>query len=1175
VYPLFSCIFLQILFVRLLSISSFVVLAFLSLTCTQVEQNQLYRLLTSAESGVTFNNRIVENDSFNVLSYIYIYNGGGVATGDLNNDGLPDLFFSGNQVSSALYLNLGKLKFTDVTEAAGLRTNRWCTGVNLIDINQDGWLDLYVCAVQPDKRTATGAPNLLYINEGTDAKGVPHFREAAAEYGLDDTGYSTQSVFFDYDLDGDLDCYLLTNALEDIDRNINRLIREDGSAPSTDRLYRNDRTADGQIHYTNVSKTAGINIEGWGLGVAVNDFNADGWPDIYVANDFLTNDLLWINNQNGSFTNRINEYFRHQCHNGMGVDVADFNNDALPDLVELDMMPNDNLRQKTMFGKPSYDRFYQGLQLGYQPQFVRNMLQLNTGRGFSEIGQLAGVYKTDWSWAALFFDIDNDGWRDLGITNGYYRDVTDLDFIAYNNETKMFGSNPQAQREKLATAMKKLGVVKKHNYLFHNQRNLRFADQSKTWGFEQPSCSNGFAYADLDADGDLDLVTNNLNDPAFVYENRSQQVLRQQHHFLRIRLQADSPNRDALGATIRVYATEAEKVVQQHHYQTFTRGYKSAVEPIAHFGMGQAKLADSIVVQWPDGKRSKLQQVALDQVLTITPADGQLLPNKSVKPAPVLWFAPADTLKGWKVSHVENTYNDFNRDKLLWHQYSRSGPGLACGDVDGNGLDDLLLGGAVGQACTLMLQQTGGRFVSAAVLPELNANEKLGLLLFDCDADLDLDLYVANGGNERGAGQEFYRHQLLRNNGRGRFISDPGALPDIRISGACVRAADADRDGDLDLFVGGRIEPTRYPSAPRSYFLRNNGGVFEDATAVVCPDLVQKGMITNALWTDADADGWLDLLVCGEWMEVLLYYNRGGKLDTAPLQVAASGWWNSLHGGDFDRDGDTDYVAGNWGLNTRFAATPEEPVRVYAQDMDKNGSAELFLTYFIEGQSFNFAPRDQLAEQCPLYRRRFPTYADYGKKTFDQMHQPAELAEAFTRQMIQTASVWLENKGNQVFAVHELPIEAQFFPVFGLQTGDFNQDGYIDMVLSGNHRGTDTQLGWYDAGQGLLLAGNGQGQFRPIPIVESGLWLPDDVKSLLTIAVAARPMLVAGCNNAAMAAFEPLQRQFKAYRAATNHTGAHIRHPDGRTERRELYWGEGHLSQSSRVIWSNGQVTFY
>ncbi|HEX6070959.1 MAG TPA: VCBS repeat-containing protein, partial [Longimicrobiaceae bacterium] len=865
------------------------------------ESERLFVLRSGDDTGITFANTLQEDDSvFNPLNFDYLYNGAGVAVGDLNGDGLQDVYFAGNMVSSRLYLNRGELRFRDVTEPSGAGTEAWATGVSLVDINQDGLLDIYVCVAGNVPEEERG--NLLFVNQGVGEDGVPSFVEMARQYGIADTGYSTHAAFFDYDLDGDLDLYVLTNALEEFSRNLIRPRLSDGQAASTDRLYRNE----GNGTFTNVSREAGILMEGYGLGVVVSDLDRDGWPDVYVANDFHSNDLVWINNRNGTFTNRAGDYLKHQTHNGMGVDVADINNDALVDIVVLDMLPEDNLRQKLMLGGSNYDKFKLSLSFGYQPQYMRNTLQLNNGPGpeghptFSEIGQLAGVHNTDWSWAALLADFDNDGLRDLFVSNGYRRDVTNLDFIVYSHETRAMAV--AERRKALFRALRELPEVKVTNYLFQNRGDLSFADRSDEWGVKIPSYSNGAAYADLDNDGDLDLVVNNIDDEAFLFENTAD---RQGRNYLRVALRGEGKNRPGYGAKVVVHAAGRT----QYDDHTPYRGYKSTVESTIHFGLGAASRVDSLEVFWPDGAYQKLTGVASNQVVTLDRADA--LAAAPARPATLAHlFRTVPEVTGLAWTHVERELPDFKFTPLLPHKNSAGSPGIAVGDVDGNGLDDVYLGSDRGAAKEIFLQTAEGRFSRRLLVQGDEDFEDMGALFLDADGDGDLDLYVVSGGGYPDAG-ELYQDRLYVNDGRGRFTRDAEALPRETASGSSVVAADYDGDGDLDLFVGGRVVPGRYPLPARSYLLRNDarGGSprFTDVTEAVAPGLAEAGLVTAALWTDFDGDGAIDLLVAGEWMPLTFLRNEGGRLVDATASTGLGdtrGWWNSVVGGDFDNDGD-------------------------------------------------------------------------------------------------------------------------------------------------------------------------------------------------------------------------------------------------------------------------------
>ncbi|MEQ9438743.1 MAG: VCBS repeat-containing protein [Cyclobacteriaceae bacterium] len=1132
--------------------------------------SSLFHLLSPEATGIQFANHIVENDSLNVIDYTYLYNGGGVGVGDVNNDGLADIFFAGNQVSSQLYLNQGNLQFQDVTAEAGVGTQHWATGVSMVDINQDSWLDIYVCVAS--KFDSTQSYNYFFINQGLDENGVPTFVDQAKAFGLDDAGYSTQAAFFDYDLDGDLDMYLLTNGIENFNQNQLRPKKEHGEAVTNDRLYRNDTPASQTsappiCTFTNVTQEVGILTEGYGLGVGITDFNQDGYPDVYAANDFVTNDLLWMNNGDGTFTDRAGEYLKHQTHNGMGTDLADFNNDGLVDIVVLDMLPEDNYRQKTMMGKPNYDRFQLSRNFGYTPQYVRNTLQLHNGftaegvPSFSEIGQLAGIYNTDWSWSALFADYDNDGYRDLLITNGYVKDVTDLDYVTYKSASAQFGTQ-DIKREKSMELAKMLKEAKIHNYAFKNNGDLTFTDQSEAWGVDAPSFTNGTVFADLDQDGDLDLVMNNINETAFIYENRSPHD--EQHHYLRLSLQGPPANPQGFQAEVTLYYQGK----QQYHYHSPYRGYKSTVEPLIHFGLGSTSIIDSLHIRWPDGRVQWLNDVPVDQVLTLHVQEAMPNPPKpnSSSTLPLLTNVTKQLGFGWK--HQETDFIDFNYQTLMHRKYSQDGPGMATGDVNGDGLEDLYVGGAKGQSGVFLLQQSNGNFTQQS-LGQDEGSEDMGALLFDADDDADLDLYVVSGSNEYSDGHSAFGDRLYLNNGQGQFTRDVNALPEIFSSGSCVTAADYDQDGDLDLFVGGRIKPHRYPMPVSSYILQNNGGRFTDVTATIAPHLQEIGMVTSALWTDFNNDQQLDLLVAGEWMPITFLKNQQGSLVDVTSEMglpSTTGWWNSLASGDFDRDGDIDYLAGNVGLNTKYKASAEEPICVYAKDFDSNGSIDPILCYFIEGTEYPTHSRSQLIDQLVGMRRRFPTYQSYAQTSFSELLTAEELEGAYILKSEWMSSSYLQNQGDGSFTIQPLPNEVQFAPVQGILVKDINSDGIPDALMVGNSYAPETQNGWYDASIGTVLLGNRNGSFHSASLQESGFHVDTDAKALVELLdISDEPTWVISSNNDSLIAYQAIVKEKQKHISLQSKDAyALIHYADDSTEKREFYYGSSYLSQSGR-----------
>ena len=1129
----------------------------------------LFTRLPSSHTGIDFANTITEDDVvYNPIVFDYIYNGGGVAVGDFDGDGLDDVYFTGNQVSNKLYLNQGGFRFEDVTEAAGVAASDvWATGAAAVDINADGRLDLYVSVA--GKVPVGRRANLLFVNQGTDADGVPHFSEEAAAYGLADTGYSTQAAFLDYDRDGDLDLYLLTNDIDEPLRNSLRPRRTSGQARSTDRLYRNG----GDGTFTDVSEAAGITIEGYGLGLAVADVNRDGWPDVYVANDFITNDLLWINNQDGTFANQAADYLAHQSLNGMGADIADINNDGLVDAAVVDMLPPGNERQKMMLPGGNYDKFEMALRLDYEPQYVRNTLQLGLGDTpvgtprFSEIGQLAGVNATDWSWAPLLADFDNDGWRDLLVTNGYGRDVTDLDFIVYNREANMMGT-PETKRTRVMAAFGELPEVKLPNVVFQNNGDLTFTEKTKAWGMDVPSLSNGAAFADFDQDGDLDVVVNNIDDEAFVYENRASE--QPDVHYLRARL--DGPAQNPAGFGAKVILRNGGR--QQYHDHSPYRGYKSTVERAIHFGLGSVDQVDSLEVHWPDGTYQLLRDVRADQTITLRHQDAAPRSPGEVplSPRPAPRFREVASEHGLTFTHEETEFVDFKETPLLPHKHSAGGPGLAVGDVDGNGLDDVYVGGDRGQARVLFMQRAPGQFEADTLQADVPYDD-MGALFFDAEGDGDLDLYVVSGGSHVPANDAAYQDRLYLNSS-GTLRHVPDALPTWHSSGSSVEAADYDGDGDLDLFVGGRVLPGRYPLPPRSVILRNDteGGTtrFTDVTDEIAPGLADVGLVSDALWTDVDNDGLVDLLVVGEWMPITLFKNRGGRFTDATRTSGlgdTAGWWNSLVAADFDRDGDTDYVVGNLGLNTKYQASEKEPVRIYAADFDENGSIDPVITRYIEGELYADASRDLMILQMIGMKRRFQSYTDYARAAFDETLSQAEREKAYTAESVTFETSYLENHGDGTFTRRALPLRAQFAPTFGMLPGDYNQDGHTDLLMVGNTYAPDVQTGRHDASVGALLAGDGRGGFEAVAPAESGFFASGDAKGMAEVVIGEdRALLLISQNDDSLRVFSEPDTDVRYVRLQPLDRYAILTSASGATWREEFYYGATYLSQSSRVL---------
>ncbi|MEP7277172.1 MAG: VCBS repeat-containing protein [Bacteroidota bacterium] len=1076
-------------------------------SCKRKSSETLFHVIPSAISNIHFSNDLKPDDGLNILDYNYFYNGGGVSAADFNNDGLTDLFFTGNKVSSKLYLNKGNFKFEDITEIAGVSTKNWATGIAVADVNNDGLQDMYISYAgyaNPDLRV-----HQLFINKGIDKNGIPIFNDEAAAYGLADTSYTTQAVFLDYDKDGDLDLLLANHYQDMANPNKPKPILNDGSSSSNAKLYRNDNG-----HFKEVSKTAGILSEGYSLGVVVSDINNDGWPDIYFSKDFAFDDALYINNKNGTFTESIKKYVQHTSRFSMGCDIADYNNDSYPDIFTADMMPDDNERQKMMNIAMNNDRFNYALRLGYLPQYSRNMLQLNNGPdvkgnySFSEIGQLAGVYKTDWSWSALFADLDNDGWKDLYITNGIPHDITNNDFINYRSQKIMNRSSISIEEMKkdLLSQIEKLKPVDKPNYVFANNKDLSFSDKSEEWGLAEKGMSNGAVYVDLDNDGDLDIVTNNLNSEASVFRNSSTEV--SSNHFIRIKLTGQY----AFGAKIFVKSNGLQQFIEHNP----CHGFQSSQDPIEHFGLGKDSIIDKVKVVWLDGKEQTMQQVKCNQLLNFNYSNAKAPTVEAViasKPQSI--FTDITELSGIDFTQHQSEFEDFNFEPLLPHRFSRNGPYVCVGDVDKNGLDDIWIGGAAKIAGKLMLQQNGGKFLIKD-MPD-PGYEDMGGAFFDADNDGDLDLYVVSGGNVYNPATPTYEDRLYLNDGKGDFVRSKDALPKLYSSGSVVVVNDFDKDGDLDLFVGGRVVPTKYPTSPQSYLLRNNGkGQFEDITAQVCPEIGSIGMVTSAIFTDYNNDGYADLIVAGEWMPVTIFKNERGifkKLTNNPLMQASTGWWFSLAAADMDNDGDMDFVAGNLGLNSKYGVSPSTPISVYVKDFDGNGFTEPILTYFLKNKEYTIAGRDQIASVMPSIKKQFETYSKFAAADFNQVFPAEKLEGAAKFSVTNFSSVYIENKGNDRFEMHPLPIQAQFSAVQSIQLADYDKDGKMDILLAGNFHSPDFMTGRYDASIGLMLKGDGKGGFKPLSPTVSGIHINGDARALATLKISNETVVIAAVNE--------------------------------------------------------------
>ncbi len=1129
----------------------------------------LFQSVSPDSSNIHFTNNISSNDSLNLFSFEYLYNGGGVGIGDFNNDGLPDIFFCGNQVPCKLYINKGNFHFEDITITAGIVIDKgWPFGVSVVDINQDGLPDIYVSVGGPGREDVY--PNKLFVNQGLYQNHHPYFKEMAKEYGLADPGESIQAVFFDYDQDGDLDMYLLTGGgFEKPPNNPNPIIK-DGSARNTDRLYRNDfDSVLGHPVFTNVSKQAGILDEGFGLGVSLIDINDDGWQDIYVTNDYISNDLLYVNNHDGTFTESAQKYFKHTSHFAMGNDVGDINNDGLVDILSVDMLPNNHYQRMLMFGPNQYEKFYYAISQGYSYQYMRNTLQLNRGRGqFSEIGQLAGVYKSNWSWAPLFADLDNDGYQDIFITNGFRKNITDLDFVKYRSNVTQATDEKEQVRILMDSLSARPGIVT-HPFAYKNKGDYTFSDESKKWGFDISCYSNGAAYVDLDNDGDLDLVTNDIDGPAHIYRNQTmEKSTAGTNHFLRIKLKGPAKNLSAIGSKINI---KYQGKIQTRNLST-VRGFESSVDPIIHFGLGSQKTVDTLEVIWPDGKISQLINIDANQLLTLNYKTSIPAHLKTVlqKKEPLFTeISPSALHVSYKNKHID--FVDFNYEHLLPRKYSAGGPGIAVGDINGDGLEDFFVGGVYRQSGQIYLQNKNGTFTSHALNQANYYSEDAGCLLFDADGDGDLDLFVVSGGNEFAEGDSRYQSRLYKNDGKGNFTIDETALPKGFSSGSCLVAADYDGDGDLDLFIGGGIVPGFYPRAPVSYILQNNRGKFTDVTDRVAPGLRQIGMVTSAIWTDVDNDNNLDLIVVGEWMPICLFKNINGTLVNSTIVSGlqnTAGWWQSIVSGDFNNDGKMDYVVGNWGLNTPFKASAKEPMSVYFKDFDQNGSMDPILSYFQEGVNYPAASWDFMVNQIPFVRKQFPTYASYAAASLDKLLSSLNQYGMQSLDCKTLQSVYLQNNGNGSFTTKPLLVETDFAPIFGMLAEDLNGDGNLDLVAVGNFYGTEVVTGRYDASQGLVMFGNGKGDFKPESLSESGFIADKDSKALVKIESADKSMLLMVSQNSDSIKIFKQKSSKKRRRIVPNQQESYamIFFENGTERKVELGFGGGYLSQSSRSV---------
>ena len=1068
-------------------------------------EGPLFEVVPAIEHGMSFKNKLPENERMNSIFYEYYYNGGGVAVGDLDGDQLPELFFTGNVTPNKLYKNLGGLKFKDITDKAGITDSpSWTTGTTMVDINNDGILDIYVC--RSGKLKKEQRANLFFVSTGI-VDGIPRYVEKARELGLDDPGYSTQALFFDFDRDNDLDMFLLNHNVEvkpfyGLDK-----IRNSRDPYVGDKLFRNDAlpgtSANGKLEgkFVDISSQAGIigHELGYGLGISAGDLNNDGWPDLYVANDYSEHDYLYINNGNGTFTEKLKSAIGHISNFSMGTDIADINNDGWADLITLDMVAEDNYGIKTSMSGMDPRQFFRAVDNGFHYQYMFNTLQLNNANDhFSDIAQMAGVANTDWSWAPLLADFDNDGFKDLFVSNGLKRDFRNNDYRNYKVQ-QLEAAEKQDVKDKAALIRELVHLTpkrKKANYIFRNEGNLTFSKKVKAWGFQQETFSNGAAYADLDNDGDLDLVTNNVDGEPTVYRNTTNSKIG--NHYLGILFRGPASNINGIGAKV-ILKTGSDMQVQEHYP---TRGYQSSVDYGLHFGVGGAKSVDELLVIWPDGRSETIRDVATDQKIYVSyaGASGKFDYLSLKKDQANLLFV--DQTKELKADfrHKENIYDDFDKESLLPHKMSQFGPALAVADVNGDQLDDFYVGGAHGFAGALFIQNKTGTFTrsNSQLWDTEKQFEDLDAVFFDLEKDGDLDLYVVSGGNEFVEFSPLYQDRLYINDGKGNFSKSGSILPAIKISGSVARPFDYDNDGDQDLFIGGRLVPAKYPFPASSYLLRNDAGIFTDVTSSVAPELIELGMVTDATWVDYDQDQDPDLVITGEWMPITIFENKGNNFAMAnPDGLGNStGWWFSIAPGDLDGDGDVDFVAGNLGLNYKYKATQEAPFEVYADDFDTNGTIDIVLGYYNGGDLFPLRGRECSSNQMLFIKEKFPTYNAFALADLQDVYGAENLRKALHYEAKTFASSIIYNEGKGKFSIQPLPGLAQISSVNSILIDDFNADLKLDLIIAGNLYVSEVETTRNDAGYGLFLSGDGKGNFRALNFEDTGLATYGDVKKI-------------------------------------------------------------------------------
>jgi hypothetical protein len=1076
-------------------------------SCSKTEDT-LFESLPSSVTGIDFVNRSLERKDFNIFNYRNFYNGGGVAIGDINNDGLSDIFVTSNFEDNKLYLNKGKMTFEDITVKAGIVGKKfWSTGVTFADVNGDGLMDIYVC--NSGSRDQRG--NQLYINQGIK-NGIPSYKEQAKEAGLEDGGFSTHAAFFDYDRDGDLDMYLLNNSFTPIDKLGYMNLRNERDKLGGDKLFRNDSPTSTSIKFTDVSAEAGIfgSLIGFGLGITIGDVNNDNWPDIYISNDFYERDYLYINQKNGTFKEDLENQMPHTSLSSMGADIADINNDENLDIFVTDMLPGDDRRLKTTSIFEGYNLVDLKLKQGFWHQYMRNNLQLNNGDGtFSEVGQLAGVYATDWSWGALIFDMDNDGLKDIFVANGIAKDLTDQDFVEFLGDRNTMQQMLSGKKFDAKEFIDKISSVPIPNYAFKNTGDLEFDNQTKSWGLEGPGFSNGSAYGDLDNDGDLDLVVNNINAPLSVFKNKTNEKTK--NHFLTVKLKGTAKNLNGIGAKITVHQQGTSKLLQQMP----NRGFQSSCDHQMVFGLGEKANIDSLKIIWPDDKMQVLKNLKADQMLTLDYKNAKQLFKEIIQvKTPIFSDISANVLA---YTHIESNFQDYDRDVLLKQKYSTQGPAMAVGDVNGDGLDDLYLGGSAGQVKKLFIQKKSGKFAESNQIDFGMdvTTENTDALFFDADKDNDLDLFIVTGSNEFEENAPELHDLLYLNDGKGNFKRDV-RFPSIFENGSCVTAADFDKDGDQDLFVGSRMISGKYGMNPSSNFYINDGtGEFKNQSKRFMAEITDLGMVTDAEWSDIDKDGYMDLIVTQDWGQIVIFKNeRGRKMTLASKIKDSEGLWNCIKPTDIDGDGDTDFIVGNIGDNTKLKVSPENPAFIHVKDFDNNGTVEQIISCLTEdGKTYPMVLKGELQRALPMIKRKYVKYTDYANQRITDMFTPEQMKDCVEKKITTTKTIFLINDGKGNFEMKALPFEAQYSRIAAIETGDFDKDGILDILLAGNFYDVLPEWGRFDANYGLFLKGKGKGNFEVKKSSETGFKTIGQVRKMNKLRGSANQEVVVLAKN--------------------------------------------------------------